>query len=35
VRRLMAGRTVLIVAHRPALLALADRVVHLAPAVSS
>jgi thiol reductant ABC exporter CydD subunit len=35
VRRLMAGRTVLIVAHRPALLALADRVVNLAPAVSS
>jgi thiol reductant ABC exporter CydD subunit len=34
VRRLMAGRTVLIVAHRPALLALADRVVNLAPAVS-
>ncbi len=29
VRRLSAGRTVLIVAHRPALLALADRVVHL------
>jgi ATP-binding cassette, subfamily C, bacterial CydCD len=35
VRRLMYGRTVLIVAHRPALLALADRVVHLAPAVTS
>ena len=34
VRRLMAGRTVLIVAHRPSLLTLADRVVHLAPAVS-
>jgi ABC-type multidrug transport system fused ATPase/permease subunit len=34
VRRLMAGRTALIVAHRPALLALADRVVNLAPAVS-
>ena len=31
VRRLMAGRTVLIVAHRPALLALADRVVHTGP----
>ena len=31
VRRLMAGRTVLIVAHRPSLLALADRVVHLGP----
>ncbi len=29
VRRLVAGRTVLIVAHRPSLLALADRVVHL------
>ena len=34
VRRLMAGRTVVIVAHRPSLLALADRVVHLAPAPS-
>ena len=32
VRRLMAGRTVVIVAHRPSLLALADRVIHLAPA---
>ena len=31
VRRLMVGRTVVIVAHRPSLLALADRVVHLAP----
>ncbi len=30
-RRLSQGRTVLIAAHRPALLALADRVVHLAP----
>jgi len=30
----MAGRTVLIVAHRPSLLTLADRVVHLAPAVT-
>ena len=30
-RRLMAGRTVLIAAHRPSLLALADRVIHLAP----
>ena len=29
VRRLMAGRTVVIVAHRPSLLALADRVVDL------
>jgi ABC-type transport system involved in cytochrome bd biosynthesis fused ATPase/permease subunit len=32
VRRLTEGRTVLIAAHRPSLLALADRVVHLAPA---
>jgi ABC-type multidrug transport system fused ATPase/permease subunit len=32
VRRLAAGRTVLLVAHRPALLAIADRVVPLAPA---
>ena len=32
VRRLMAGRTVVIVAHRPSLLALADRVIHLSPA---
>ncbi len=31
VRRLMVGRTVVIVAHRPSLLALADRVVQLAP----
>ena len=31
VRRLATGRTVLLVAHRPALLALADRVVHLTP----
>ncbi|MCX5227404.1 thiol reductant ABC exporter subunit CydD [Streptomyces sp. NBC_00233] len=29
VRRLAAGRTVLLVAHRPALLAVADRVVHV------
>jgi thiol reductant ABC exporter CydD subunit len=29
--RLLAGRTALLVAHRPALLSLADRVVHLAP----
>ncbi len=35
VRRLMAGRTVVIAAHRPSLLALADRVVHLAPAVKA
>jgi thiol reductant ABC exporter CydD subunit len=33
VRRLAAGRTVLLVAHRPSLLALADRVVHLEPVV--
>ncbi|MFE7549107.1 thiol reductant ABC exporter subunit CydD [Streptomyces gardneri] len=32
VRRLAAGRTVLLVVHRPALLAVADRVVSLAPA---
>ena len=32
VRRLMVGRTVVIVAHRPSLLAMADRVVHLGPA---
>jgi thiol reductant ABC exporter CydD subunit len=32
VRRLIRGRTVILVAHRPALLALADRVVALAPA---
>ncbi len=30
VRRLSQGRTVVLVAHRPALLAMADRVVHLA-----
>jgi ATP-binding cassette subfamily C protein CydCD len=37
VRRLTEGRTVLIAAHRPSLLALADRVVHLAsaPAVAT
>jgi thiol reductant ABC exporter CydD subunit len=34
VRRLMAGRTVVIVAHRPSLLALAGRVIHLTPAVA-
>ena len=34
VRRLMVGRTVVIVAHRPSLLALADRVVQLAPVVA-
>ena len=32
VRRLASGRTVVLVAHRPALLALADRVVELMPA---
>ncbi len=32
VRRLLVGRTVLLVAHRPSLLALADRVVRLVPA---
>ncbi|GGQ74019.1 ABC transporter [Streptomyces ruber] len=32
VRRLAAGRTVLLVVHRPALLEVADRVVHLEPA---
>ncbi|MFF8599208.1 thiol reductant ABC exporter subunit CydD [Streptomyces sp. NPDC015232] len=32
VRRLSAGRTVLLVVHRPALLAVADRVVRLSPA---
>jgi ATP-binding cassette subfamily C protein CydCD len=35
VRRLMVGRTVLIAAHRPSLLALADRVVQLAPIVAA
>ena len=35
VRRLMVGRTVVIVAHRPSLLALADRVVHLEPAMAT
>jgi ATP-binding cassette subfamily C protein CydCD len=29
VRRLLAGRTAIVVAHRPALVALADRVVDL------
>ena len=33
VRRLIAGRTAVIVAHRPALAALADRVIELAPPV--
>ena len=31
-RRLVAGRTALLVAHRPALLADADRVLHVRPA---
>ncbi len=35
VRRLMHGRTVVIAAHRPSLLAEADRVVRLAPAVTA
>jgi ATP-binding cassette subfamily C protein CydCD len=30
-RRVAAGRTVVLVAHRPALLALADRVIELGP----
>lgn len=34
VRRLAAGRTVLLVVHRPALLSVADRVVELEPKVS-
>ena len=34
VRRLMEGRTVIMAAHRPSLLALADRVIHLDPAVA-
>ena len=33
VRRLMEGRTVIMAAHRPSLVSLADRVIHLAPAV--
>jgi ATP-binding cassette subfamily C protein CydCD len=33
VRRLAAGRTVVVAAHRPSLLALVDRVVHLSPVV--
>ena len=32
VARLVAGRTAIVVAHRPALVALADRVVDLSPA---
>jgi ATP-binding cassette, subfamily C, bacterial CydD len=34
VRRLAVGRTVLLVAHRPALAALADRVIELGPTVA-
>jgi thiol reductant ABC exporter CydD subunit len=34
VRRLTAGRTVVLAAHRPSLLALADRVVHLTSALA-
>ena len=34
VRRLVRGRTVVLVAHRPALIALADRVVTLTPAMA-
>jgi ABC-type multidrug transport system fused ATPase/permease subunit len=33
VRRLLEGRTGLLVAHRPALVALADRVVEMPPAL--
>ncbi len=33
VRRLIRGRTVIMAAHRPSLLAMADRVIELAPAV--
>jgi ABC-type multidrug transport system fused ATPase/permease subunit len=33
-RRLASGRTVVVVAHRPALLAMADRVVEVVPAVA-
>jgi ATP-binding cassette subfamily C protein CydCD len=32
IRRLAAGRTVLLVAHRPALMSMADRVIELSPA---
>ncbi|MFJ8667879.1 thiol reductant ABC exporter subunit CydD [Streptomyces sp. NPDC093600] len=35
VRRLAVGRTVLLVVHRPALLAVADRVVELTPAIAA
>ncbi|MBC3982439.1 thiol reductant ABC exporter subunit CydD [Streptomyces sp. AC536] len=35
VRRLAVGRTVLLIVHRPALLAIADRVVHVGPTVDA
>jgi thiol reductant ABC exporter CydD subunit len=35
VGKLMEGRTVIMAAHRPSLLALADRVIHLVPAVTA
>ncbi|MEU3958513.1 thiol reductant ABC exporter subunit CydD [Streptomyces buecherae] len=35
VRRLAVGRTVLLIVHRPALLAVADRVVHVGPAADA
>ncbi len=35
VRRLMIGRTVVMAAHRPSLLAVSDRVVRLAPPVAA
>jgi len=34
VRRLIEGRTVIMAAHRPSLLSLADRVIHVAPALA-
>jgi ATP-binding cassette subfamily C protein CydCD len=35
VRRLAVGRTVLLAAHRPTLMAIADRVVDLTPVAAS
>ncbi len=35
VRRLIVGRTVVMVAHRPSLLAVSDRVVRLAPPLAA
>ena len=35
VRRLMRGRTVVMAAHRPSLLAMADRVIYLSPALAT